>query len=76
MQDIQLTTLDKEIMLTSCSIMRYNLDNGGDTDWSDQNNGIMKSTLVGMQEHTTKAIIMAVVVQVVVQQYVAIDLQN
>lgn len=73
-QDIQLTTLDKEIMLTSCSIMRYNLDNGDDTDWNDDNSDIIKSVLIGMQEHTTKAIIMAVVVQVAVQHQVAIDL--
>jgi hypothetical protein len=72
-QDTHLTLLDKEIMLTSCSIMRYNLDNG-DTDWNDDNNGIIKSALIGMQEHTTKAIIMAVVVQVAVQHQVAIDL--
>lgn len=72
-QDTHLTLLDKEIMLTSCSILRYTLDNG-DTDWNDDNNGIIKSVLIGMQEHTTKAIIMAVVVQGAVQQQVAIDL--
>src|SRR5690606_18714125 len=75
-QHSNLSDLDKEIMLTSCSILRYNLDNGGDTDWDDDKNGIIKSTLVGMQENTAKAIIMAVVVQVAVQQQVAIDLQN
>jgi len=75
-QHSNLSDLDKEIMLTSCSILRYNLDNGGDTDWDDDKNSIIKSTLVGMQENTAKAIIMAVVVQVAVQQQVAIDLQN
>jgi len=67
-QDIQLTTLDKEIMLTSCSIMRYNLDNGDDTDWNDDNSDIIKATLTGIKENSSKDIIMAVIIRVVNKQ--------
>lgn len=63
-KDSRLSSSDKEILLNCCSIMRYSIDSGGDKDWNDDNNAIIKAALTGMEENSSKAIIMAVVVRV------------
>ncbi len=68
MKDSLLTSLDQKILLNSSSIMRHSLDNGDDTDWDNSGDTILKATLIGMKENTSKAIVMAVVVQVFIRQ--------
>lgn len=68
LQNSDLSMDVKEKLLSCCSIMRYDLDNGDDRDWNDQNGNIVKAVLMGMKENTSKAIVMAVVVQVFIRQ--------
>jgi hypothetical protein len=74
-KDTLLTSDDKDILLNTCSILRYSLDNG-DRDWDDDKSNIIKATLIGIQENSTKAIIMAVTVRIVIRQQTQNELQD
>lgn len=68
LSDVTLNGSDTEILLTAISVMKYHTENGDD-DWSDQGTTITKAVLYGSRENSSKAVIMAVVVRLIMESY-------
>ena len=64
--ETDITENDRRVLLVISSIIRYSIiDNGDDTDWGNQNTGIIKAALYGVEENNCKAMLMAVVFKIV-----------